>query len=160
MSAYDYRKFHYDSESYLILGTIERYHRTESGKSWKSKPHETKHKVFPAKHYENYITAIPWFNNFGDYSRAKWNYTIAGYLPTSVVSVSPGATEKSKAHFQFIHKKPMETAAGFRELEILKNAKRFRLEYVDGAKMLYLYTDYEGDTAAGIYDITRKIWRG
>lgn len=60
----DYRKFEYTNENYLIFRTIETFSRTASGKSWKSRPDEVENEIVPPKYYENYVTAIPFFNNF------------------------------------------------------------------------------------------------
>ena len=87
----DYRKFEYTDENYLIFRTIETFSRTASGKSWKSRPDEVENEIVPPKHYENYVTAIPFFNNFGDGAscRAAFSYNAPGYLPTRITTISP-----------------------------------------------------------------------
>lgn len=158
----DYRKFNYTNENYLIFRVIETFGRTDSGKSWRSKPDEVENDVIKPKHYTNYITAIPFFNNFGHgaYCRAKESYTLAGYLPTTVTTVSPFKETKKVACFWFFKKETLLLNAGYREREIIEKAKKFRVEYVDGAKMIYFYTSDTGDTASGIFDTRRNQWRG
>lgn len=159
---YDYTKFIYDNPNYLIFRTIETYSRTASGKSWKSRPDEVENEIVPPKYYTNYITAIPFFNNWGDGAscRAKWSYNAPGYLPTRVTTISPYRETKKEAVFWFMKKETLFINAGYREKEIINNAKKFRVEYVDGAKMIYFYTDETGDTASGIFDTRRNKWRG
>lgn len=158
----DYRKFSYTNENYLIFRTIETFSRTASGKSWKSKPDTVENEIVPPEYYTNYITAIPFFNNWGDgaYCRAAFSYNAPGYLPTTVTTVSPFNKTKKVARFWFFKKETLLLTAGWREKEIVKNAKRFRVEYEDGAKMIYFFTDENGVTASGIFDTMRNKWRG
>lgn len=102
----DYRKFNYTNDSYLISCTIEKYERTRSGKCWKSKPFGVDTQIVSPEYYTNYIKSIPFFDNFGNgaYCRAEHTYNKNGYLPTKVISVSPGQTEKHVAKFVFIEK--------------------------------------------------------
>lgn len=97
----DYRKFEYTNENYLIFRTIETFSRTASGKSWKSRPDEVENEIVPPKHYENYVTAIPFFNNFGDGAscRAAFSYNAPGYLPTRITTVSPFRETKKSCLF-------------------------------------------------------------
>lgn len=158
----NYRDFNYTDENYLIFRTIEKYNRTDSGKSWRSKPFEITKKVVSAEHYTNYITSIPFFNNFGDgaYCRAQWSYNVNGYLPTTITTVSPGKTEKHIAKFFFISKSDLLKNAGWRETEIVNNAIKFEIEQLHDTTIITLYTKSDGVTACGQYDVKRKIWRG
>lgn len=155
----DYRKFKYDNENYLIFRTIEKYSRTTSGKSWKSKPDEVENEIIPPECYQNYITSIPFFNNFGygAYCRAKFSYNEPGYLPTTVTTVSPFQDTKIIANFWFLRKFNLYKNACYREIEILAKADHFRVEFVDGSQMIYFYT---GENESGIFDTKRNIWRG
>lgn len=101
--SYDYRKFSFTNNNVSITLVKETFTRTDSGLSWRSKPDTTTTETVDARQYTNYITSIPWFNNFGYgcYCRAHWNYTKAGYLPTEVVSVSPHREKKIVAKFHF-----------------------------------------------------------
>jgi hypothetical protein len=158
----DWRKFIYDNDSYLIFRTIETYSRTDSGKSWKSRPDEVENKIVSPEHYTNYVTAIPFFNNFGDGAscRAKCSYNAPGYLPTHITSVSPFRETKKVASFWFFKKSTLLENAGYREKEIVNRAKTFSVEYVDGAKMIHFFTDETNDIASGVFDTRRNKWRG
>lgn len=158
----DYRNFKYTNENYLIFRTIETFSRTASGKSWKSKPDSIKNEIVKPEYYTNYITAIPFFNNFeeGASCRAAFSYNAPGYLPTTVTTISPFKETKKVARFWFFKKETLLLNAGYREKEIIENARRFNIEYVDGAKMIYFYTNDTGDTASGIFDTRRNNWRG
>lgn len=143
------------SGAWLVVRTHEIYHRTASGKSWRSKPYDIDKEVFRNQNYEWFIQSIPFFN-----SRAKWNYTQAGYIPTRVTTVSPDGVEKHVDRFQFIRLYDLEENAGWREKEIIKKAKAFNIETVDNRQMLHLYTDDEGVTSSGIYELMAKRWVG
>lgn len=157
-----YLDFSFTNENYLIFRTIETYSRTASGASWKSKPDSVENEIVSPEYYTNYITSIPFFNNFGDGAscRAAWSYNMPGYLPTRITSVSPFRETKKVAVFWFMKKSTLLLNAGYRETEIVENAKRFETEIVDGAKMIHFYTDYNNDIVSGIFDTRRNIWRG
>jgi len=157
----NYRDFTYTNNNYLIFRTIETYSRTASGKNWKSKPDDVENEIIPPKHYENYITAIPFFNNWGDGAscRAAWTYNAPGYLPTLIATVSPYRETKKNACFWFFKKETLLLNAGWREKEIVEKATRFSVEYIDGAKMITFYTDDDGVTASGTFDTKRNTWR-
>ena len=158
----NYKQFNYTNENYMIFKTEETYTRTASGKSWKQKPDGVEKEIVAPGHYTNYITSIPFFNNFGygAYCRASFSYNEPGYLPTTVTSVSPGKETKKIARFWFIEKRILELNAGWREKEIIKNAKRFKVEYNNGHKLIYFYTNETGVTASGIFDTKTNSWRG
>jgi hypothetical protein len=159
----DYRKFKFTSTGNIILRTLEHYDRTESGKSWRAHPSKTEMEVVTGQNYENYITSIPFFNNWGDGAscRAKSSYTRAGYLPTYVATVSPFKKEKILASFEFLNESILRKSAGWRENNILDNAKCFTTEIVDGARMITFYTDYDMERGeSAIFDTLRNIWRG
>lgn len=158
----DYRKFSFTNENYLILKTATTYTRTESKKGWKANPENIEQEIVSPSHYTNYVTAIPFFNNFGfgAYCRAKYTYNAPGYLPTIITTVSPGQDTKIITTFEFVEIDKLKINAGWRENEIIKTAKRFAIEFADGARMIYFYTDSNGDTAQGIFDTKRNQWRG
>ena len=60
----DYRNFEYTNDNYLIFRTIETFSRTTSGKSWKNKPDKVENEIIKPEHYTNYVTTIPFFNNW------------------------------------------------------------------------------------------------
>ena len=96
----NYRNFSFTNNNYTITHTRKTYHKTDSGKSWKSKPSEEYKKIVKPEYYTNYITSIPFFNNLGT-CRAQHNYTAAGYLPTVIISVSPNGSIKYIDSFSF-----------------------------------------------------------
>lgn len=153
------RKNYYENFSisgkWLVLRTHEVYHRTESGKSWRKKPYSVDTEIFTDLNYDWFIQSIPFFN-----SRAYWNYTKAGYIPTRITTTSPNRAEKHIDYFQFISLYDLEKSAGWREKEIIKNAKDFSLEIVGAREVLHLYTDQEGVTSGGSFDLMAKRWVG
>lgn len=160
---HNYYNFKFTNESYLILRSIARYTKTDSGKSWKTKPDEVKNEIVSSENYTNYITSIPFFNNWGDgaYCRAAYTYNAPGYLPTTVTTVSPFRTEKQVACFWFIKKSDLLKNAGWRETEIVKNAKSFSHEWITNRGYIYtFYTNSDGVTSSGIYEENTKLWRG
>ena len=99
----DWRKFRFTDDSFIITRESKTYKRTESGKSWKTKPETVETETVSAEHYTNYVTAIPFFNNFGYHAscRASCSYTYAGYLPTTITTISPMNDEKIVTTFSF-----------------------------------------------------------
>lgn len=160
--SYNYRAFSYTTKSYLIFHTLETYSRTNSGKSWKRKPDTIEHEIISPEYYTNYITSIPFFNNWGDgaYCRAAFSYNAPGYLPTTVTTVSPFQEIKTIANFWFFSIDTLTINAGWREKEIIKTARRFDVEYINGHKMITFYTDDNGVTSSGIFDTKTNHWRG
>lgn len=158
--SYNYNNFKYDNSDYLILVKLETFNRTASGKSWKSKPTEIDRRIYAPEQYTNYITSVPFFNNLGAYCRAQWEYTMAGYLPTIINSVNPDSTIKKRATFIFVKKWHLLNRAGWREEEIVDNAKSWKMEVIDNKKYLHLFTGTDGVTASGIFDFAHNTWRG
>lgn len=149
-----YKNFSISGE-WLVLRTQEVYHRTASGKSWRNKPYKIYNEVFRNQNYEWFIQSIPFFN-----SRAKWNYTKAGYVPTRVTTVSPDGTEKHVDRFQFVSLYDLRKNAGWREKEVIEKAKTFEIETVDNRQVLHLYTNDKGVTSSGSFDLMSKRWVG
>lgn len=166
----NYAAFRFSNDRYLILRTIKTYSRTASGKSWKSKPDEIECEIQKPEWYENYITSIPFFNNFGYGAscRGQYSYTMAGYIPTEVTSISPGQTTKKVAEFEFIYKPEMEEQAGWREKEVLQKATMFEIEaykeyynqhYPTYGKRITLINPKEsGVTHSAIWDTGKRRW--
>ena len=100
--SYNYREFHFYHNA-DITATKKTYTRTESGKSWKSKPEKVEVFHYSSENYHNYITSIPFFNNFGGraYCRAHWGYENYGYIPNEVTTVSPDGEKKIVMTFDF-----------------------------------------------------------
>lgn len=90
-----YENFRFSDAGYIILRKRYTFKRPEGRKTWPSKPAETsEEEFFTAQQYENFVTSIPFFNRFGGRAscRASWSYTVAGYLPTEITTISPDAT--------------------------------------------------------------------
>ena len=76
--------------------TTEKY--VKSGNSWK-KVSESKKDV-TGYNYCNCIDAIPFFRNLGGYERAECRYTVRGYIPVVISSISPDRKEKTVRNFK------------------------------------------------------------
>ena len=76
-------------ENYKITLITKRYERTSSGKSWKKNPVETNEEVISPKKFELIISSIPFFRDLGGSERVTKGYTIAGYIPVELSSISP-----------------------------------------------------------------------
>lgn len=156
----DYRNFTFTDNGFVILHTRKTFKRTASGKSWKTKPNETTHDIICAEHYQNYVTSIPFFNNFGDGAscRASKEYTCAGYLVTQISSISPFHEKRVIDNFQFIDRWKMENKAGYREKEILKNATMWKpFKTNNGRHCIELITE---DGKSMIYDYSYNVFIG
>lgn len=166
MSKSIYEHFGFHSSSWLILRTIETYSRTDSGASWRNKPDEVERNVVSDEHYSNYVSAIPFFNRWGDGAscRASWGYTGAGYLPTEIFTISPYRTTRKVARFRFVDRRDLERAAGFREREILgQSFLDFETSTVNGSdgrphRLLKLIAEIDKETRFAVYDETARRW--
>lgn len=96
----NYRNFIFSDNGYIITHTRKTYHRTTSGKCWKSTPSKEYSEIIKPEYYTNYVTSIPFFNNLGT-CRAQHSYTIVGYLPTVITSISPDHNIKHVDSFNF-----------------------------------------------------------
>lgn len=158
--------FKFTDNGYLILRTLTEYERTESGKSWRKTPVSVVREVIPSEYYTNYISSIPFFNNWGDGAscRAKCEYTCAGYLPTHVVTIGPNHCKRIIAEFEFVSKGQMIAEAGWREKTVIEKAERWSMEiYADlrrhmNGRRITLMTDDSGVTASATWDTGRKEW--
>ena len=81
-------------ENYKITLITKRYERTSSGKSWKKNPVETNEEVISPKKFELIISSIPFFRDLGGSERVTKGYTIAGYIPVELSSISPSRETK------------------------------------------------------------------
>ena len=160
-------KFKFTDNRFIILQTLKTFSRTDSGKSWRSNPDKVENKVIPPEFYQNYVTAIPFFNNFFDHPeatcRAEQNYTHAGYLPTRITTISPFRETKVIAEFRFIPKEYLEESAGWREKEVLKNAKEFAEEVYrkDGGvhrRVEFINPKESGVTHSATWDTYSRRW--
>ena len=157
--AYANFKF-YSGNRYMIFVSIDTFSRTDSGKSWKVKPDATDHYIYNDERYTNYVSAIPFFNNFGGgaYCRAHNGYTVAGYLPYEVVTVSPAREIKKVARFTFIHRSDLEKKSGFRERDIIDRAITWQY-FTDDKKHIELFTGKkEGEIKTAVFNRLTYEW--
>lgn len=94
----------YKFESCIITLTTIKYEKTESGKNWRSKPTSEETEIIKFKNYFNYLSSVQFFKNLGGYEKVEKNYTIEGYIPTQITSISPDKTEKIIYKFKFERK--------------------------------------------------------
>ena len=86
-----------------ITKKTEEYSRTESGKSWKTKPEKVETSEVNENFYNNFTSAETsmFFRNLGGYEKRVYNYTSRGYRVVRVVSINPGRTVKKETSFSF-----------------------------------------------------------
>ena len=103
-------KFLFTDDRFLIFFEKKTFEKKEG--KWELK---TEREVVTPEFYTNYITAVPFFNNFGDGAscKVKESYTPAGKLPTTIVTIAPGKETKIVTNFVFLSKKEMEKSAGW-----------------------------------------------
>ena len=87
-------------EQYKITLITERYERTSSGKSWKKNPVEINKSIINSENFKNIISSIPFFRNLGGSERVTKGYTIAGYIPVELSSISPDKETKIVRRFK------------------------------------------------------------
>lgn len=74
---------------YKIELTREEYTRTESGKSWRSKPDSSRVEIIQDKHYNNYIDSMKSMRRLGGSETAQRSYSAHGYNVYRLTSISP-----------------------------------------------------------------------
>lgn len=80
-----------------ITMTRKTFTRTESGKSWKSKPESVKTATITETEYNNRAgrETIKFWNGFlGGTCRAEYGYSYIGYTPLRITLVNPSRAEK------------------------------------------------------------------
>ena len=87
-------------ENYKITLITKKYERTSSGKSWKKNPVETEEEVISPKKFELIISSIPFFRDLGGSERVTKGYTVAGYIPVELSSISPSRETKIVRSFK------------------------------------------------------------
>ena len=87
-------------EQYKITLITKRYEKTSSGKSWKKNPVETSEEVISPKKFELIISSIPFFRDLGGSERVTKGYTVAGYIPVELSSISPSRETKIVRSFK------------------------------------------------------------
>ena len=97
-----------EKETYNKLYNIEmtetRMSRTKTGKSWSKKNIEETKKIIDFEEYFNYLSSVQYFKNIGGSERVEKSYTISGYIPTRLTSVSPDRQIKVIRHFRITRK--------------------------------------------------------
>ena len=76
-------------EGYKIELTTEEYIKKEGNKTFSKKPNTTSTEEITIKEYDNIFSSIDFFKSLGGSERIYKNYTLAGYIPTKLVSISP-----------------------------------------------------------------------
>lgn len=99
----DWTKFKFTKDNFVITMTKKEYISTDNCK-WNLAKTDTR-EITP-EFYTNYITAIPFFNNFGQGASCEGykTKTKAGILPTEVITISPGIEKKIVTTFSFTEK--------------------------------------------------------
>ena len=87
-------------ENYKITLITKKYEKTSSGKSWKKNPVETEEEVISPKKFELIISSIPFFRDLGGSERVTKGYTVAGYIPVELSSISPSRETKIVRSFK------------------------------------------------------------
>lgn len=70
------------------------------GSKWHEKTDERTVETVPGHYYMNMIDAIPFFRNLGGSERVQMGYTLAGYIPVQLSSISPDGKEKILRKFK------------------------------------------------------------
>lgn len=99
-----YKNDEYKFKDYKITLIEARYEKTASGKSWKTNPTNEEVTEIQFENYFNYISSVEFFKSIGGYERVEKGYTIAGYIPTQITSISPNKEIKVVRKFRFEEK--------------------------------------------------------
>ena len=86
---------------YAYEVTTTKYYKI--GSKWHEKTEERTVETVPGNYYMNMIDAIPFFRNLGGSERVQMGYTLAGYIPTQLSSISPDGKEKVLRKFKPVH---------------------------------------------------------
>ena len=81
-------------EGYKITLTKEEYIKKEGNKTFSKKPNTTTTKEINIKEYDNIFSSINFFKSLGGSERVYKSYTIAGDIPTRLISTSPNKDTK------------------------------------------------------------------
>ena len=112
--------------STICIWTREHYDRTDSGKSWKSKPTNTERLII-SDEWQRMKTGddeARFWGVWGTYRR-WYGYTYAGYRVTSMTLTSPDRERQTREFFQFV---PIDM--GYREHDIIDAARTADLQTV------------------------------
>ena len=112
--------------SAICIWIREHYERTDSGKSWKSKPTDTERLIISDEWQRNQTSdeSAHFWNAFGT-CRRSYGYTYAGYRVTSMTLTSPDRERQTREFFRFV---PIDM--GYREHDIISAARTAELRTV------------------------------
>ena len=81
--------------------TLETYNRTETGKSWKSKPENIETGVYNREQYQNCTgdDTLRFFRRLGGSETVVRSYTSQGLIPVRITSCDPSRTIKKVRTF-------------------------------------------------------------
>lgn len=99
-----YENMKYEFEGYIITMIEKTFEKTESGKSWRRNPIEETEKEIKFDEYFNYLSSVEFFKNLGGTERIEKGYTIVGYIPTKLTSISPKKETKIIRQFKINRK--------------------------------------------------------
>ena len=77
-----------DLEGYKLTLTKEEY-RKEGRKNFPKNPLEVTTEEITTEEYDNIFSSINFFKTLGGTERSYKTYTVAGYIPTRLISISP-----------------------------------------------------------------------
>ena len=96
-----YSNFTFSDNSFTITRKRTTYIKSEAAKSFPKKASKVDEaEVVDARFYTNFVQSIAFFAGFGR-CRATWSYTKAGYLPTTITTISPDGCTKLVDEFMF-----------------------------------------------------------
>ena len=81
-------------KGYKIEMTKEEYIKKEGNKTFSKKPNTVLTKGITIEEYDNIFSAIDFFKGLGGTENILKTYTIAGYIPTRLISTSPAKDKK------------------------------------------------------------------
>ena len=77
-----------DLEGYKLTLTKEEY-KKEGRKNFPKNPLEVTTEEITTEEYDNIFSSINFFKTLGGTERSYKTYTVAGYIPTRLISISP-----------------------------------------------------------------------
>lgn len=86
-----------DVDGEIITLTETRY--TKRGGRWIET--EARTEKIPVEFYLNTVDAVPFFKGLGGRERMIFSYTVYGYLPIEIQSISPAGENKTVRRFSF-----------------------------------------------------------
>lgn len=148
---------------WIVLHEHHEYSRTTSGKSWKRKADAVKRDILTADEYSNFVNSVAFFNKWGDGAscRASKSYTVAGYLPNRIVTVSPYKMTRCYDWFWFVSPRDLFRNAGTRERGIVERAETWVEEFPVRGGITYTFytpTNENGQRDGATYTTINDAW--